>query len=357
MCSRSSPYPTLGASNRLRVEQYIPLLGAEGIEITLSPYFDDAAYRVLYRRGKVIAKALHVVVGMVRRIRDVLRARGYDLVLIHRETAPTGPPLVERLLIAWGIPYVFDLDDAIFLRAIHPVNRAWGWLRRTNPAETARGARLVIAGNEYLAEWARQHNPRVVVIPTPVDTERHAPRVAASADGPLVIGWVGSSSTAPYLRMLDKVLARVASRHRVVMKVIGGSYAQERVAVECIPYSLADEPEQIRTFDIGLLPEPDDPWTRGKGGFKALLYMASAVPVVASRVGVNEQVVGPGGYCVDGEAGWDDALDRLLNDAALRRSVGAAGREHAVALYSLAVQAPRLAAAIRSAAGKTSSSA
>lgn len=341
------PYPTLGASNRLRVEQYVPFLAAEGIHLTLAPFFDDSAYRVLYQAGHVPEKALGLVRGAARRVHDALRAARYDLVLVHRETAPIGPPLVERLLAARGIPYVFDFDDAIFLPAISPVNRAWARFRRTDPGETARRASLVIAGNDYLADWARAHNPRVVVLPTPVDTARHTPRHAGVAPGRPVIGWVGSSSTAQYLHLLDDVFERLARRRDFLVRVVGGSYVHGTVSVECIAYSLADEPEHVRSLDVGVLPEPDDPWTRGKGAFKALLYMASAVPVVASRVGVNEKVVGPGGYCVDGVDAWVDALDRLLGDARLRADVGSAGRAHVEAGYSLAALAPRFAAALR----------
>lgn len=343
------PYPTLGASNRLRVEQYVPLLRSYGIDVDISAYFDDAGYRVLYEQGRVFAKGLCVARGAIHRAADVLRAHSFDAVLIHRETAPIGPPIVERALRLRNVPYIFDFDDAIFLPAIHPANRTWAWLRRPRPDETAKHARLVIAGNAYLADWARGKSRRVVVIPTPVDTDRHEPRTTPRGAGRLVIGWVGSSTTAPYLRMLDGVLARLVKRHDFLVRVVGGVYSHADVDIECLPYSLADEPEHVRSFDIGILPEPDDKWTRGKGAFKALLYMASGVPVVASLVGVNEEVVGPGGYCVADEDAWFVALERLLAQEELRHSLGGLGRQRAVQYYSLRVQAPRLAAALQEA--------
>jgi glycosyltransferase involved in cell wall biosynthesis len=341
------PYPTLGASPRLRVEQYIPSLRTDGIDVTVSPFFDDAAFRSLYLPGRYVTKALGVIRGALRRGWDIARAGRYDIVLVHRESAPIGPPLFERSLAARRIPYLFDFDDAIFLRAIHPSNRSFGWLRRTNAVEVARRAALVIAGNEYLAEWARAHNPNVIALTTPVDTDRHTGRDADRPDGPLVIGWVGSSSTAPFLHLVDDALTRLAAVHRIVVRVIGATYAHPVVPVECIPYALADEPEQLRGFDVGILPEPNDNWTRGKGAFKGMLYMAAEVPVVASRVGVNEEVIDGGGICVDDEDGWVEALDRLLSDAALRHSMGATGRARIVERYSLRVLAPRFIAALR----------
>lgn len=347
------PYPSLGASNRLRVEQYAGPLHELGIDLVVSPFLDSRGYDVLYRRGHTPQKAAAMARGLVRRLRDLTRVRAFDLVLVHREAGVIGSPFIERGLVLTGRPYLYDFDDAIFLEPPYAVNRAWNWLRPSSRiSEIARRARLVVTQNEYLAEWARARNSDVVVIPTPVDTDRHRPRPQGGREGPFVIGWVGSPTTAPYLRLLDAVLSRIADRHPIVVRVIGGTYENPRVPIELLPYDLDAEPEQVAAFDIGLLPQPDDRWTRGKGAFKALLYMASAVPVVASRVGVNEQVIGEAaGYAVDTEAEWFRALDRLLTDPALRARMGDAGRKRVVERYSVRASAPRLADAIRRAVG------
>lgn len=346
------PYPTLGASNRLRVEQYAPLLRRNGIELTISPFLDDAAYRILYSRGRVTSKLLAVARGAARRVYDLARVSRFDVALIHRESAPFGPPVIERALHSLGIPYVFDFDDAIYIRATHPANRKWAALRRVDPPQTTRLARAVIVGNEYLAAWARRHNANVTVIPTPVDTDRHRPRSTERGSGPTLLGWVGSSTTAAYLREIDEPLRRLAARHRVQLRVVGGEHDHDAVQVIQIPFSLKTEPADVQAFDIGLLPEPDDDWTRGKGAFKALLYMAAALPVVASRVGINPEVVvhGETGYCVASVDEWVDALERLIVDPQLSARLGAAGRRRAVENYSLDVMAPRLATVLRSAA-------
>ncbi|MBI4349039.1 MAG: glycosyltransferase family 4 protein [Elusimicrobia bacterium] len=346
--------PTIGAGNRLRVEQYAPLLRDEGIELVISPFFDDATYAVLYERGHAIRKALGVVRGLLRRLRDILRIGRFDLVLVYRESAPLGPPVIERLLRRARVPYVFDFDDAIFLGPMHPSNRRWAWLRRPARVDAAvRGATAVIAGNEYLAAWARRLNPNVSVIATPIDTDRHQ-TATTRRDGPLVIGWVGSSTTAPYLHLLDSVLDEVGTRSDLVVRVIGGRYAHPRARVECWPYRLDKEPEDVATFDVGVLPEPDDPWTRGKGAFKALVYMAAGIPVVASDVGVNPEVVidGVTGYCVSDAPSWVSALERLAADPELRTRMGSAGRRRAEEHHSLHVKAPLLADVLRRAAAR-----
>lgn len=343
--------PTLGAGNRLRIEQYAPGLRDHGIELEVSPFFDHDTYVHLYRQGSVMRKAAGTVGGVVTRARDMARARGYDAVLVYRESAPVGPPLIERFLVAVGLPYVFDFDDAIFLRPIHPANRRWAWLRSASRVRwTVTHAAAVIAGNDYLADWARRWNGDVTVIPTPVDTERHRPK--ADRHGrtqDVILGWVGSSTTAPYLRLLDRPLAQLAREVPVRLRVIGGTYSHPVVPVESIDYDLAAEPDQVAEFDIGLLPEPDDAWTRGKGAFKALLYMAAGVPVVASDVGVNAEVVGGGGVCVSGDSEWAETLATMARDTRLRRELGDLGRERVIQHYSLAQAVPRLAAVLRAA--------
>lgn len=343
--------PRIGAGNRLRVEQYVRPLRDMGIELVVSPFFDDLGASVLYHPGNVRRKVAAVLRGLVRRLRDAWRVRFFDLVLVYRESAPIGPPLFERMLASMRTPYVFDFDDAIFLAPIHPSNTRWSWLRHpSRVTETVRQAALVIAGNEYLAEWAGQHNARVTVIGTPVDTDVHRPR-AERPPGPLVIGWVGSSTTAPYLRLLDEILDALSERTEFVFRVIGGSYAHPRARVECLPYRLDREADDVATFDIGVLPEPDDPWTRGKGGFKALVYMATGIPVVASKVGVNPFIVvdGETGFCAADAATWIAALEQLAGDPSLRANMGAAGRRLAVDRHSLRVKAGPFAAALRTA--------
>ena len=345
--------PTLGGGNRVRIEQYVGSLRAAGVDLQVSSFFDDAAYAILYRPGHLAEKVWAVFRGVARRLRDLSRLRRYDLVLVYRESAPLGPPLFERVLRRLRIPYVFDFDDAIYLAPVHPSNRRWAWLRRpSRVVETARHAAAVIVGNEYLATWARLHNAVVEIIPSSVDTERFRPDLVGPRDRSVVIGWVGSSTTAPYLGLLDGPLAELARTDpELRMRVIGGTYCHPAMPVETLPYRLEEEPADVATFDIGVLPEPDDAWTRGKGAFKALLYMATGLPVVASNVGVNSEVVVDGvtGYCVNTDDEWVAAISRLAADPALRREFGRLGRERVERLYSAHHQAPRFEAVLRAA--------
>lgn len=346
------PYPRSNAAVRLRFEQQTEELERLGVSLHLSSFLDPTGYGVVFRHGHLFAKASAVFRGFARRVRDAIRVARYDVLFVFRESAPFGPAFVEQFASSRGVPVVYDFDEALFVPNIHPSNRAWAWLRDPKRiGRFCRSASVVTTQNEYLAEYARSWNPRVEVLPTPVDTEQRRPR-ASRADGPIVIGWVGSETTAPYLHLLDDVLARVSSELGAIVRVIGGHYVNGRVVrLEIREFDLAMEQSDLEGFDIGILPEPDDPWTRGKGGYKALLYMAAGLPVVASRVGVNPEIVldGEMGFCVSTTDEWIDALRRLIADPELRKRFGAAGRARAIERYSITAVAPRFAAAIRQA--------
>ena len=345
-------YPRSNAGVRLRFEQQLSELATHGVDVTLSPFLDEGGYRAAFRSGHTLGKITAVTRGFVRRLADAARIRRFDLLLVYRESTPFGPRFVEAAAALARVPVAVDFDEAIFIRNIHPANRRWAWLRAQRRLPAAlRSARAVTVQNAYLADYARRFNARVTVVPTPVDTEARRPR-AARRPGPVVIGWLGSETTAPYLHLVDEALARVSDECDIVVRVVGGAYSNPRVRqVEVLEFGLDREQSDLDGFDIGILPEPDDPWTRGKGGYKGLLYMAAGIPVVASRVGVNPDIVADGetGFCVDTTDEWVSALRRLIDDDALRGRLGSAGRARAVERYSIAVIAARFAATLRDA--------
>jgi glycosyltransferase involved in cell wall biosynthesis len=130
----------------------------------------------------------------------------------------------------------------------------------------------------------------------------------------------------------------------VYFKLIGdGSYRRPELDLVGIPWCEATEVADTAEIDIGLMPLPDDAWSRGKCGFKALLYMALAIPAVVSPVGVNTEIVedGENGYCAADEYAWLTALSRLIREPELREKVGRNGRDTVVDRYSVRSQRDR----------------
>ena len=341
-------------SQRYRIEQWEPHLRRMGVEITYRPFEDEELNRVLYQPGRVPHKAGLILKALARRFGDVREARAFDAVYILREAALLGPPVFERLISLAGVPFVFDFDDAVFERYVSPSNGYLSYLKFPGKTRTVcRLAAHVMAGNEYLADYARAVNGRVTVIPTTVDTEQYTVEARAPNEVP-VVGWTGSYSTVQHLLRLAGALRRLAGRERFRLRVIGAPNKSldelEGVETEVLPWRSETEVADLRPVDVGVMPLPDDRWSRGKCGMKALQYMGLAIPTVCSPVGVNSAIIrdGVNGLLASTEDEWVEKLARLLRSPAERARLGHAGRATVEATYSAAVQAPRVYEIIKS---------
>ena len=322
----------------------------------MSPFFTREFFRLVYRPGHYAQKTVLFLRRSVERLSLVLADADYDLLFVYREAFPIGPPMLERLLARPGCPpMVYDFDDAVFLPNTSEANRVISFLKYPHKVDTiVEKSATVIAGNDYLAGYARRHNASVTVIPTCVDTDQFVPRSPESANGDdrrLVFGWIGSQTTASYLEALGPVLVRVNRARPFELRVAGAGrdlrFGDLRVAN--VTWSLDEEVALFNTCHVGVYPLTEDEWTRGKCGFKAIQFMACGVPVVASAVGVNREIIADGvnGFLASSEDEWVEKLTRLADDPALRRRMGEAGRQTIEERYSLRVNAPRMAATLR----------
>lgn len=345
-------YTRAGASSRYRSFQYLPALDAAGLRFTASPLLDDAYLAHKYAHGRV--RIGDVLCAFARRLWAVLAVPRAAVVVIEYELLPWFPVVLERWLAWRGCRLVVDYDDALFHQYdAHPNP----WVRRLlgrKIATVMRLAHTVVAGNAYLADYARRAGaPRVAVIPTVIDLARYSAKDAASASGVFTIGWIGSPSTARYLRDIAPALARVCRDGRARVRLVGsGPVDLPGVPVEVVAWREETEVDAIRGFDVGIMPLPDEPWARGKCGLKLIQYMACGLPVVASPVGVNAEMVeaGSNGFLALTPEEWVTALHKLALDRDLRRAMGLAGREKVEKKYCLQLTGPSLVALLQTVA-------
>jgi glycosyltransferase involved in cell wall biosynthesis len=336
-------YTRSGASSRYRSLQYLPSLDASGLSYSVNPLFDDVYLAHKYAHGR--ARFGHVLCAFARRLWVVLKVPRTAVVVIEYELLPWFPAVLERWLAWRGCRMVVDYDDALFHQYdAHPNP----WVRRLlgrKIATVMRLAHTVVAGNAYLADYARRAGAaRVEVIPTVIDLARYPVMGAGGASGVFTIGWIGSPSTARYLRDIAPALAKLCRDGRARVRLVGsGPVDLPGVPLEVVAWSEKTEVDEIRRFDVGIMPLLDEPWARGKCGFKLIQYMACGLPVVASPIGVNSEIVDDGvnGYLISTTDEWVLALESLMADAELRRQMGAAGRKRVEEKYCLAVTVPK----------------
>jgi glycosyltransferase involved in cell wall biosynthesis len=347
-------YPAAGAASRFRMLQYVEPLRARGIDVHFSSFLSDRAFAEFYAPGQRVEKIAALTRGAWRQLWLLARANAFDAIWIQREAMIVGPALIEELFIRAGLPLVFDFDDAIWLpnpgEKAHPL--ASRLLRF--PSKSLRLMRLathVCAASEYLAEHARQYNPRVTVIPTVVSRERWS-SPTRRASRPLVIGWIGVPSTAGQLEILRAVLARLRERGcRFRLRLVGAPESTALPGAEYVAWSEASERQEVAGFDIGIAPLWSGPWSDGKAGFKQLQYMALGVPCVTSPWAGGRDFIRHehNALVANDEVEWESALVRLLGDAALRARLGAAGRTLVEEKYCAEVQVDAVARVINEA--------
>lgn len=339
--------------------QYLPWLARAGFDTTTHPLISDPLLIERYKYGRYGLRAL--VFAYAKRLQAMYHCQLFDLVWIEKEALPWWPVWIELAFLR-GVPYVLDYDDAIFHNYDQHKNP---WLRRIFSRRLDRlmgGAALVVAGNDYLAARARQAGAAwVEVMPTVIDLMRYPYRSLAMATNAPALGaghtprivWIGSPSTVHYLQLLREPLAQLAMIQPFVLRIIGGGALDlPGVPVEVLPWAEASEVADISACDVGIMPLRDSLWERGKCGYKLIQYMACGLPVVASSVGVNPEIVcdGESGYLAMTSEDWVTALSKLLRSPALRAQMGAAGRSRVEAKYCIQKTGPAMAQLLRTAA-------
>jgi glycosyltransferase involved in cell wall biosynthesis len=342
-----SLYGAQAASVRYRLMQYAPGLRAADIELEVHPLLGDDYVRANFSGMSVPAR--DILKYYLNRAVLLGKQREYDLAIVNGELFPYLPGMLESRVLR--IPYIYDLDDAFFVKYRLDRFKRVSFLLKDKFKPIISRAAAVTAGSHYLARHVRVWNSATHWLPTVVDTQRYL-SVPRQTDGVFTIGWVGSPSTSAYLPLLSEALCQLGRESPVRFVVVGGHCAPiPGVEVVVQNWNEADEVNIINTFDVGVMPLFDDEWARGKCALMLVQYMSCGVPVVASPVGANVEVVSTAsGFFASSSEEWIINLRRLRDDVTLRKRMGSAARERIEMCYSLRSTLPTMTNAILSAA-------
>jgi glycosyltransferase involved in cell wall biosynthesis len=338
-----SRYSRLGASSRIRSYQYLPFLRQNGIQVTAAPFFDTNYLIDLYAsRPRNLANILR---SYIRRLVFLLKSNQFDMLMVEYEVLPWLPAFGEAMLTGLEIPYIVDFDDAVFHRYDMHSSDIVRTLLGQKIDKVMRRASLVIVGNEYLENRAKRVGAKwVEILPSVIDLERYRLKPYREKSV-FTIGWIGSPTTARYLHIVETAIADLCRQGKTQLVLVGSGHVHlNSIPVVIRNWSEKSEVDDIRDFDVGIMPMPDDSWTRGKCGYKLIQYMACGRPVVASRVGVNPDIVEDGinGFLAENTADWIHAFETLHNNFSLRARMGKSGRRKVEAEYCMQITAPRL---------------
>jgi len=332
---------------RFRIEQYFKFLNEQNFKCNLSPLFNSKEVKILYSQGQFIKKILLIIKSIFIRYKDLKKVKKghYDLIYIYRDALLIKSIFFEKKFKKTNTPIVYDFDDAIWLPDVSDANKKFAWLK--NPNKTKKIIELsdlIITGNKYLANYAKQFNKNTIIIPTTVNTEQYkASDKTKDNNKPVVIGWLGSLTTIKHLKTVLPALKRLKQKYqdKIDFSFIGdGNFFDHDLDVSGKWWNPETELKDLSKFDIGIMPLPDDKWSKGKCGLKGLLYMSISIPAIISPVGVNVEIIDDGinGMLASTEDEWIEKISMLIDSEELRKTLGEAGRKTVIEKYSFEAQ-------------------
>lgn len=349
-------YTALGASSRQRFYLYQETLAATGIFVQYAPFFSDR-YILNLQQGK--KSFLDIAWAYLRRLWYVFKIGSFDVLWVEKETFPYLPFCVESLILKGHKNVIMDYDDAVFhtydLHRVALVRSILGG----KIASLMSLATTVVVGNAYLKSYATIAKAKhIEEIPTVIDLDfyrQETKLLNSSGTGKvtrkfvfkndrLLVGWIGQRSTAYALVKLLPLFLRLKAEGVADFVAVGVSEEVVDYSIHVVPWDRTNEVYLLKSFDVGIMPLGDTPFERGKCGYKLVQYMACGLPVIASPVGVNVNLVhhGVNGFLCNSNEEWETAIRTLASDPSLRLLFGQSGQTLVEESYSLHVSSPKL---------------
>ena len=246
--------------------------------------------------------------------------------------------------------YIIDFDDAIFHNYDKNKNKLIRFFLKNKIEILMKNAFYVSVGNKYLEKKALDSGAKnIKIIPSVIDLKRYKNQgnspVISELSKTLKIVWIGSPSTSHYLHLISKPLQNISSECNFILRIIGEENLKIKgVNIECLKWKEDLEVKYISECDIGVMPLIDEPWEQGKCGYKLIQYMACYLPVVASPIGINKEIVKhkENGFLAKNSNEWEIALKELLNTSCLRKKMGKEGRKLIEKEYSVQLVGPSI---------------
>jgi len=269
-----------------------------------------------------LSKTISIILSFFRRFLLLFVLSEYDYIFIHREASPIGPPIFEWFIAkVLKKKIIYDFDDAIWLQNTSSANKIVAKIKWHNKVNSiCKWSYKISCGNNYLADFAKNFNKNVFIIPTTVDMQNVHCATKNQNTKNIIIGWTGTHSTIEYLYKIEKILAKKQKEYNFEFYVISNKDPLfTKLKYLYIDWNKETEIEDLLEFNIGIMPLENNKWAKGKCGFKAIQYMSLGIPAIVSNVGVNSEIVNnENGFLCNTEKDWNIALDKLCTNKDLR---------------------------------------
>jgi len=326
-------YSYQGPSSRYRFYNYRKCFEKKGIDMTIKPFFSESYFTSTNKIAKIFVVLKSYFHRFSILINLLIFKKKYELLLIEYELFPYFPTIFEYLLKKRDIKYIVDYDDAAF----HKYDMNYNSIARpilkffleNKIAKVIQYADSVIICNDYLEQYAQKYNHTIFRLPTVVLLDKYKREMEnfIKENNIFTIGWIGSQTTSVYILEILPAIEKFISKYpKVKFDLVGfdkNLLTKEKIKkynLNIIKWKEEYEIKNILNFDIGIMPLHNNPWSKGKCGFKLVQYMSCKKPVIASPVGINCSLVKDteNGFLVKNLNEWFDAFEKLYIDERLR---------------------------------------
>lgn len=331
----------MGASSRYRTLQYLPYIKEQNICFDVKPLFSDDYLKYKYKYGKENKTiTLKRILGRIKTV--LFDASEYDVLVIEKELIPYTPAILEWYLKFRKIPYIVDYDDAVWHNYDLHRKSIVRFLFKNKISTVMKYATSIIAGSEYIKDYAIKFNKNIHKIPTVIDISKYQCVDVNNKSDKFIVGWIGSPSSSQYILSVSDTLKKFTDEYHAIVHLIGFDLkllSQLLFKYEVIPWSEESEVLEICKFDVGLMPLIDSYFERGKCGFKLIQYMGCKKPVIASPTGENSVIVEENinGFLANSEKEFYEHLKFLYNHQDEGVDFGINGFEKVDKYYTLQV--------------------
>lgn len=313
-------YNSTGPSSYYRNYQLIDKMSND-IYVQTQYFWGEYYFKYVLKRHGIMKKFFMspaLIFGWAKRIFTIIfMIFDYDIIKIEKDLLPGLPVFLEyyiRYILKKKI--IYEFDDAVFLTNFP----------RNKTDKMIKVAHSIIAGNELLANYALNHNENVHIIPTGINFDLYSTYIKKKCCNPhkITIGWIGTSGGLKFVKSIEPALIKI-EKEGIPFEFVLICNEDLEMSIKSktfIKWERQSADLEMSKFDIGIMPLDDDEFSKYKCGFKIIQYMAMKIPVVASPIGVNKNIIknGYNGFLAHTVDEWEFCLKELILDSTKRNN-------------------------------------
>lgn len=256
--------------------------------------------------------------------------RNFDVIVIVRQAEGLDIRKIAELR-SLGKKFVFDIVDKPYLGESR--------IEREETSEVVRLMDGLIASSPLHIGDFKEFDKKTVLIEHPIINTRKKD-YAKSDDREIRIIWQGFLENHAEMHVLHPVIKSLEGELGKKIRIIYHTNALPKRSgpVEYKTWTIRNWEKVLTECDIAVeIKSPDDPRLQRKPSTKVLAYMASGLPVVCAPSQADRLVIEDGktGFFAYTAEDWRVLLKKLIEDPALRKTVGEAGQEYALKNFNI----------------------